>query len=75
MFSISIPSPETRSRIDAEQARRFYRLAEESTGIARRILLYLAKSARPRQVGNTIDLFLVPLGKGQSTDSIRTYAQ
>lgn len=74
MFSIPIHSPEARSRIDADQARRFYRLAEETTGIKRRILLHLANGARSRQVGTTMDLFLMPRGKGDAPDCIRTYA-
>ncbi len=74
MFSIPFHSQEARARIDADQARRFYRIAEETTGITRRIMLYMAKSARSRQVGSTIDLYLVPSGKAGAPDAIRTYA-
>ncbi len=63
---------------DAALAARYSRLAEETTGMGRRILLRLANEARARQRdrrAETIDLYLVPDPSSSSGDRIRTYAQ
>ena len=63
--------------VDAALAARYSRLAEETTGMGRRILLRLAIEARARHRhhhAETIDLYLVPDTSPSPDDSIRTYA-
>ena len=62
---------------DAALADRDNRLAEETTGMVRRILLKLANEAQARQrliTGKAIDLHLMPNTPRSSADADRTYA-
>jgi hypothetical protein len=63
--------------LDAALADRYNRLAEETTGMVRRILLKLADEAQARQrlfTGEVIDLHLVANTPRSSADAVRTYA-
>jgi hypothetical protein len=65
-----------RNNDDAALVARYSRLAEETTGMGRRILLRLANEARARQQqadAGTIDLHLVTETSPSSPGAIRTY--
>ncbi len=65
-----------RNDADAALVARYSRLAGETTGMGRRILLRLADEARARQQharAGTIDLHLVLETSASSPDAIRTY--
>ena len=62
---------------EAVLARRYSRLASETTGTVRRILLRMAYEAQARHHLSTvevIDLHLVPNTSRSSSEAIRTYA-
>jgi len=63
--------------LDAVLADRYNRLADETTGMVRRILLKLANEAQTRQrliTAEAIDLHLVANTSRSSADAVRTYA-
>jgi hypothetical protein len=62
---------------DAALARRYTRLASETTGTVRRILLKLAHQAQARHhliTVEVIDLHVVPNTSRSSPETVRTYA-
>jgi hypothetical protein len=61
---------------DAALADRYNRLADETTGTVRRILLKLAHEAQVRHhliTGEAIDLHLLPNTPRSPSDAVRTY--